>query len=1041
MSKYVYFLPVLLLWSQMSPARQTIAKQGKTPLFLVAPSAVKPDARQYIFTRFSTFNGLSANLINNLVQDHKGYIWLATPNGLQRYDGNKFVTFKHQHSNPNTLPDDNVGKVYIDKRNRLWVSTADNRIGIFDTDNFIYREVPMQWVGERPTIYYGANIMETRDGKLRFFSGNNGYEYLPDSNKIVLNNDLFPVVPNWTRYSVFYDTLTGRTWMGCDSGVAMYDPATRHLNYRGHNPDKDKTIEAFRDAKTVLWTYADRYGRFFTTTWRLEDGGPRLHYYNAKTGERKTHNVSGELFGGGYHEINGIQLQRNGRLWIYGMPFIAEYTGGERPLQGLQNEYKDEQSLKFDHAYYMYEDRSGNLWVCTTNGVYLFNPDAQQFNAYRLLRPDGTGVMDGPTKCVLEADSNQLWVGTWGVGLYAYDKNFKPSTLPPAMRRYEQVAAIWCLVRHRTSGLIWMGMQDGAMSVYDPVQGKEQLYFFDIFQRRTIRQVAQDKQGNLWFGTQGGLVIKWTYQPGRKIEEGFTEVVRTGLVHKMFVDRDGYVWVGTSGHGLLKIDPVTHKTLEHYGARGPKGKRLWNDSPADMVQVNDSTLLIVGYGISLLNVRTGHVRFISTDEGLPSNNAMCVARDKHGIIWLGMNSGICRMNLEKLVFTYYDRRDGMPADYFDIDDAHHLSDGRLVFTSAHNFVVIDPEKMVRHQPPPDAVITDIRIANRSLPADSVSRLFAIHLQHDKSSISIEFGSFNFLRHEKMDYYYQLAGVDKDWIHADDRRQAIYNHLSPGNYVFKVKSINADGVASTDITSLRIRVEPPFWRTGWFYGSLALLAIGILYWIDRERMRRIRELQAMRTQIAINLHSDINTTLNNINMLSEMAKIKADKDLTRSKEYIEQISEKSHNMIIAMDDMLWSIDPQNDSMEKTLLRMLEFVDALINRHGANIDILVDEHVRSLQLDMKARHEMLLIFKEVLRNMVQESKGNHILINIDLIKSKLSLKIQDDGSYANEGDLFSAQALQVIGKRTSAIRAELDIQADRNGASVILLVPIG
>ncbi len=490
----------------------------------------------------------------------------------------------------------------------------------------------------------------------------------------------------------------------------------------------------------------------------------------------------------------------------------------------------------------------------------------------------------------------------------------------------------------------------------------------------------------------------------------------------------------------MKVDPSTNKVLEEYRAKGPKGKRLWNDNPTDMVQLNDSTLLVACYGISLINMKTGLVSFISTDQGLPSNNVMCAAKDRHGIVWLGMMSGICRMNLDKMVFTFYDRRDGMPADYFEGEDAHHLSDGRLLFTSAHNFVVIDPDKMVRNEPPHDAVITDVRIANKSLPVDSLSKEFAINLQHDKSSISIEFGSFNFIRQDKTDYYYQLVGVDKDWVHADDRRQAIYNHLSPGNYIFKVRSENADGVASKNITSLRVSVKPPFWRTGWFYGFLVLLAIGILYWIDRERMRRIRELQAMRTQIAGNLHNDINTTLNNINLLSEMAKIKADKDLTRSKEYIDQISDKSHNMMIAMDDMLWSIDPQNDSMEKSLLRMLEYVDALINRHGANIDILVDEHVRTLKLDMKSRHEMLLIFKEVLRNMVLENPQKHILINIDLVKSKLSIKVQDDGTYAGESDLFPAQTLDLLAQRTSAIRAELDIQADRNGASVILLVPV-
>jgi len=1035
---------VLFLWSNVALSRQIIGKRTGTNQFLAAPSAAIPDTRQYVFTRFSTFNGLASNMVNNLVQDHKGYIWLATPNGLQRYDGNKFTSYKHRHGNPLTPPDDDVGRVYMDKQNRLWVLTADNKIGIFDTDRFSYHAAAIRWKdGAQPTVYVHKEMVEMKGGKLLLLTGwHETYEFIPDSNAFIFTEKIMYKPAHWKRQAFFYDTLTGRSWLGCDSGLVMYDPTTKNINYRGHNPDGNKIIAAMGDAYNVYLPHIDEKGYAVMATWnQKKDGGPRLHVYNTQTGEKKEHNITQELYGGGYGEIKGVLQQRNGRLWIFGLPFVAEYVGGQHALQGLRNEHKDEQSLSFDVADYMYEDRAQNLWVSTSNGLFLFNPDAQIFNAYNLLRPNGTGVVDGPSKCVLEVDSNQVWIGGWGIGLYAYDRNFKPLQLPPALKRYEQPYAIWCMMRQRTTGKIWMGAQDGLIIIYDPATGKAEEHFFDIFKRRTIRQVAQDKQGNLWFGTQSGQVVKWTHHPGQELKDGFTEIIRTGLILKVFADSEGHVWVGTMGFGLQKIDPITETVIEKYGAKGPKGRRLWNDSPSDIVQINDSTLVIANHGLSLLNIRTGNVSFISTDEGLPANNVMCLAKDKRGMLWLGMISGICRVNLEKMIFTYFDRRDGMPVDYFEMDDAHHLSDGRLLFTSAHNFVVFDPEKMIKSGPPPNAVIKDISLANVSLAMDSVSKLFAIHLQHDKSSIMIEFGGFNYTRQDKVDFFYQLAGVDKVWVHADDRRQAIYNYLPPGNYIFKVKSKNADGVESAAITTLRISVEPPFWRTWWFYSFLVLLAIGILYWIDRERMRRIRELQAMRTQIAGNLHSDINTTLNNINMLSEMAKIKADKDLTRSKEYIDQISEKSHNMIIAMDDMLWSIDPQNDSMEKSLLRMLEFVDALINRHGANIDILVDEQVRSLQLDMKSRHEMLLIFKEVLRNMVQESRGNHILINIDLVKSRLSLKVQDDGIYSSEADLFSLQTLDLLSKRTSTIQAELDIQADKNGASVILLVPVG
>lgn len=1041
MSKYFHFLIALLLCCQAVQSRQVITK-GNGPTFLVAPSTAAPNTRQYVFSRFSTFNGLSANFISNMVQDRKGYMWMSTPNGLQRYDGNKFITFRHQHGNPNTLPEDNVGWVFIDKKEVLWVLTADNKIGTFDTDKFRYHEVTLQWKVEKPTVFVPKVLIETKEGQLFLFTlRHDVYQYHPESNSFTASAaGMFQKPDTWKRNAIYYDSLTGRSWTGCDSGLVMYDPVTKNLNYRGHNPDKNKIIDALAGYINVFIPHVDKRGRFFMATWQLKDGGPRLHCYDPATGKDRIHNVSAEIFAGGYHEIAGIMEQRNGRVWIHGLPFIAEYTDGERPLQGIRNEYKDEQSIKFDVAFSMYEDRAQNLWISTSNGMYLFNPDAQLFNAYNLLRPDGSGVVDGPTKAILELDSNKIWVGCWGVGMYAYDKNLKPVNLPPSLKPYQENFVIWSMQQHPATRNVWIGLQDGGMLIYDPAAEKTTPYHFDIFNGRTIRQMIVDKKGDLWFGTQGGAIIKWTYKPGRPVEEGFTLVTKKALVLKLLVDNQGYIWAGTMGTGLLKIDPNTNKILQEYRANGPKGKKLWNDMPGDMVQLNDSIMVLACYGVSVLNMKTGNISFISTDEGLPSNNVICVQKDKQGILWFGMISGLCRMNMQKKIFTYYDRRDGLPADYFEADDAHALSDGRLLFTSAHNFVVFDPEKMVKTERPADVVITDIKLDNNSLPLDSVNTLSAIYLPYDKSSISIEFGGFNYTRLHKVDYYYQLEGVDKDWIRADDRRQALYTHLSPAHYTFRVKSENADGMSSQSITTIKIRVMPPFWRTWWFYGLLLLLVIVVLYWIDRERMKRIRGMQSMRTQIAGNLHEEINTTLHNINMLSEMAKIKADKDLNRSKEYIDQISDKSHNMIIAMDDMLWSIDPQNDSMEKTLLRMLEYVDALVNRHGANIDILVDEQVRSLELDMRSRHEMLLIFKEVLRNMVQESTGTHILVNIDQVKSKLSLKMQDNGVYKTEADIFTPGSLTILEKRTQALQAEIDIHADKSGASVILQVPV-
>jgi signal transduction histidine kinase len=239
--------------------------------------------------------------------------------------------------------------------------------------------------------------------------------------------------------------------------------------------------------------------------------------------------------------------------------------------------------------------------------------------------------------------------------------------------------------------------------------------------------------------------------------------------------------------------------------------------------------------------------------------------------------------------------------------------------------------------------------------------------------------------------------------------------------------------------LQIGVTPPFWRTWWFYGIIAFILGAFFYYIDFERIKRLHAMQRMRTQIAHNLHDDVEATLNSISLLSEMAKIKVDKDTQLSKEFIEQIHTKSRKMMDAMGDMLWSLNPENDTMEKTILRMKQFAEDLQTTYETNIYLQVDTKVNSIKLDMKKRHEFFLIFKEALRNIATQCHGTASVINIDFIRGQLLLKIQNPKA-AFTPPLVAETTEEEMKQRANFIGAQLDIQSDKKGVFVILAVPV-
>ena len=998
---------------------------------------VAQKAKEYVFTHFTTINGLASNNVNSIVQDNQGFIWFGTANGLQRYDGNSFITFRNSRSQPNSIPSDNVHLLYLDKKKKLWVITDDNKIGTFDRRNHSYREVRIRW--KIPMNHFiPKHLLESKEGKLILSTGLSGiYFYDSVTNQFIHDDVLIPAPQAWRINLLQRDTINNKYWLTCDSGLAVYDPVSRNLSYRGHNKENNPVIKEFGYLINNFGFQTDGHGRYHIAVWPSSNPLTWYHF-NSRTGTKLSYSLSREILNGRYHEINGHLYQRNGRIWIFGNPFITEFRENEKSFEPISNKYANEQSIRYDNIHVMYEDRQQNIWICSDNGVFLFNPDAQIFNTYGLIRPGEKESREGPVQTVTQLRNGQVWVGCWGMGLFCYDKDLNPIPLPAGLKHVITYYSIWTILEQKSTGYIWIGLQGGGLIIYDPAKKISYSINPPEFESKTIRQLAEDKYGNMWIGSHGGHIGKWEISPEKDVRKGYKVVTKKGMVLKLICDSEGDIWAATAGMGLYRIKGSNNDLIDEFNHTAIEPYRLWRDSPLDILQLDDSLMLVANGALDIVNRHTKRVTHISTDDGLPSNNVVTIQKDNQGLIWLGMKNGLGRYNVQKGIFTTYDRRDGITYDNFLIAGSNRFHDGRLAFNNDRNFLIFDPSKVVKTAVPPTPLVTSIRIGGESHHIDSLLQLSKIILPYYNNSIEFGFSALNFRRQEKIHYHYRMEGVDKDFHEASDGMKAVYNYLPHGDHVFSVGTESADGVPSADIARFFIRVEPPFWRTWWFYGLVILTIIGILYWIDRERVRRMIALQQVRSEIAGNLHTDVNTTLNSISLLSEMAKIKADKDVARAKEYIDQINQKSRNMIVAMDDMLWSIEPGNDTMEKTLDRMREFAESLKKRTGVMIDFMVDDKVKKLEPGMKTRHEMFMIFKQSLDKSIH-SGCRHIIISIDYVKSRLQVKIKDDCNGNLNGNMRD-KIISDMKRRAETLNAVLDIQSDSKSTSVILQVPV-
>jgi ligand-binding sensor domain-containing protein len=1001
--------------------------------FSISLVVFSQQAKQYSVRHFTVVNGLASNTVSDVMQDSDGYVWMATINGLQRFDGNSFLTFRNKRSDPKTIPTNHIITIYEDRKKNLWLIGDNNKVGIFNTKKFEFNEIKPE--GKVETFYMYQHFRELPTGELLLINAiGQIYKYDEIKKRLVSAETILPMPPKWKCGDISWDSLRSVYWLSCDSGLVQYKPSTKHLNYHNHNIDNDPVIKEMGDILKPAGAFSDSKGNVFFVTWPPMSGAPYVYRYDRKLNKAKDY-MFGSKFG--YHEIGGFVEQKNGRLWMYGNPFLAEWTGGDDPVVPVAYEYKGEQDLKFRGCFNVTQDKEKNIWLATDNGVFYFNPDEQIFNSYKLVSPNSLPKELSVTS-MEELDDGRIIVSTWGEHLYCYDKNFNPLPVPKPMQG--KYISVWDMAVNSRTRDLWLTLQGGGVAVYNQKTDKLIELFPDIFDQKTVRQVDEDTSGNLWFGTQGGRLIKWDLKKsGGDPTKGYEIIYQTGMIHKVHYDYQGFIWVATLGRGLLKFDAKTGRLLRTFTTQGNEGEQLFTDSPGDMTWYNDSILVVTAGCINIINTKTNKVSFISTDEGLPSNTAECIQRDKSGTLWVGLTNGICRVNLEKNIISYYDRRDGILYDKFFTAGVTHISDGRIVFFTDRDFSVFDPKRFVQQNIPPKPYITSFKLNDQYLSMDSLLKVKRVVLDYDNTSISIGFSGLSYLQQRKIHYFYMLEGVDKDWIHVDHPMEAIYNSLPPGDYIFKVKSENADGMISEEIASILIVVRPPFWETWWFLSLIGLLFILILYLIDKERVKRRESLAMVRRQIRANLKEEVSTTLNNISVLSEIAKIKADKNLVQAKEFIDQISEKSRYMDEVLEDTLWSIDPANDSMKKFILRIRELTEALKTLHEVEIDLIVDNKVQSMELDMKLRYELLFFYKDAMSFIIQNMNCDQLFVNINKTKSKLYIEILSE--CGSDDPNFEAKFENAVAKRVKALPATLDVLSESKSFSTVLYVNVG
>ncbi|MBN9384599.1 MAG: hypothetical protein J0H74_27845 [Chitinophagaceae bacterium] len=989
--------------------------------------------QQYLFSHLGVRDGLASNVIMDIEQDPKGYIWIGTMGGVERYDGQRFLLFHHKKNDSNSIPNNNVLAVRQDKHNRLWVLCQYNKVGYIDLDELRYHPVRVDMPETDLARQEGDIHIDLEGHVMLFFKYGLPVAYDETTHVFTQAAVPFEMPRGWSAQSILADSVTHTYYLGSDSGLVKYDPTHHTLSYRGHNTDHDPIISRYGHMKPAKPMILDKSGRFWLYSWPA-DGAFSCYSFQLSTGEEQTwHTTLARAMHGEYYEIHLAHEQRDGTLWMAGVNSLVTLKKNSHTFENMKTNLANEFSIYFDIVNSLFQDREDNIWLATDKGIYRFNPAGQLFRTIVNKRPEKDSAYTPEVTDILQLKNKDILVSTWGSGLFAYDSSFHPVDrwyVRQGLRLGE--GGTWC-IHQRPNGDIWRGEQAGILMISHAATQTTERIIPPACEHSTIRQITEDNNGDLWLGTQRGKLVKW-----QAATNTFSIIQDLhSRVYRLYVDWKGDLWACTFQSGLFHIRTADGAILHHYTSEGPDNGKLPDIGTSDVIQYSDSIYAVASNTLCLLNIRTGAIRPVEHGDGIPFEGVDNVVRDKLGYMWITTRDGICRLNTRNQIRNVFQGEDGISSNAFQVAASAMLADGRIVLGTAHDIVVFQPGEVGSSLAyPPDVEITGIAVSNKWLSLDSVSRLHELELPYGDNSLKIAFSTLTYFW--SFGILYKMDHLDKDWIPMQTN-EAVYNWLPPGHYTFRIYARNADDAISPNIRELHIMVKSPFWRTWWFLGFLLLTGAAVLYWLDRQRMQRKTALENIRSNISSNLHEEVNKALQNINMLSEIARIKADKDPQQSINYINEIHHQSHNMIIAMDDMLWSIDPSNDSMDRAIDRMKEFADALSHRHGARIALEADDTFRSLRPDMNIRHEFLLIYKFALRLLVEEMKVDSVLVQLDYQRPHLHLTLFSTGARMDERNNRCIRLLEEMKTRAHSVHGTLEMQYDDKGTAILFICP--
>ncbi len=855
------------------------------------------------FEKLSIDDGLSQNAGLALLQDSQGFLWIGTQDGLNRYSGVDLITYKNDPDDTNSISHNSIISLFEDHEGMLWIGTWGGGLNRFNPNtNQIDRFLPDE---NNPDALSNATvtaIVEDQNGQL-WIGTQNGLEMFDrESGKFIhyKSTESDPTSLSSNVISTIELSNDGKLWVGTGSfslegnGLNLFDPNSGIAKrYQGVSPcmqpSNVSSIKEMMDGS--LWV---GYGGY-----AVSGGG--LAHFNPETNQCEqflNENDRGQIVD---NNVTDILIDQNQTLWVtmWNSGLFYKSLDNNGDFQSIQHDAGDFDSLSSNNTYSLLLDRSKVLWIGTLSaGINKINLMSLQFRTYRNNGNNPSSIHSNHIGTFSETSDGTVWVGTWDSGL----ARFEPSTgsfthfqfNPDDETSISSDLVMSLFTDHKDQ--LWIGTLGGGLNRFDASNNQFVRFMHDESDPSSlidnqVTNILQDKQERLWIMTMGGLSRKDPNENGF-INYSFSENGLGGPLVSGMIDGD-LLWIGTWGAGLYQLDLSDPKNLDPNTAtwrimkNDPENSNTISDNSIWVIHKSSTGLIWLGsqIGLNRYDPQTESFEHYTENDGFRNTTILGILEDSLGNLWITTNNGLVKFDPVSERVQIFDKADGLQGNEFNSNGYFNsLKTGDFYVGGTNGFSVFNPLDIVPNQVAPNIVITDFKVFNESMPFNMQSKE-PIALTYKQNFISFEFAALDFQSPEMNQYAYQLENFDPGWVVSGTRNFASYTNLPGGEYTFKVKAANSNGVWNETGVSINLKIIPPFWQTWQFrLGGILLLSI-IGFTLASLRTKEIRNQKRK-------LEEEVFQRTSELKLAQLELKQRAEKDLSVSEARFQTMFEHS-----------------------------------------------------------------------------------------------------------------------------------------------------